>query len=104
MSGGQLSGPIFGRILVRVVLDEPGIAAAPQVFQRTYAAEESLRMVAGDAWSWYQSALEGRGEPALYHGATRVASIGGAEMIVGDLLALPGQHTLGTVQLTLRCS
>ncbi len=103
MSDRQSSRPIFGRIVVRVVLTEPKDVAQP-VFQRAYLAEEPLAAVARDAWSWYRSALEGRGEPALYHGATQVASIGGAELAVGDLLALPDQHTLGTVQLALRCS
>ena len=96
--------PIFGRILVRVVLADPVPATSPQVFQRTYSADEPLHAVAWDAWNWYRPVLEGHGEPALYHGPTRVASIGQTEMAVGDLLALPDQHTLGTVQLALRCS
>ena len=103
MSEGQSSRPIFGRILVRVVLAEPLGAAGQPVFQRAYAAEDLLRTVAWDAWGWYRAALEGRGEPALYHGAARVASVAAAEMTVGDLLSLPDQHTLGTVQLALRC-
>jgi hypothetical protein len=103
MPDRQMERPIFGRIVVRVVLDEPGGAAGQTVFQRAYAAEEPLRMVTADAWSWYRAALAGRGEPALYHGTTRVASIGGAEMTGGELLNLPDQHTLGTVQLALRC-
>src|SRR5690242_3214217 len=74
MSDRQVSRPIFGRIVVRVVLAEPEAAAGQPVFQRAYAAEEPLHTVAWDAWSWYRSALEGRGEPALFHGATRVAS------------------------------
>jgi hypothetical protein len=97
--------PIFGRILVRVVLTAPGAVAAPaDVFQHTYAAEEPMHTVAWDAWGWYRSVLTGCDEPALYHGTMRVAAIGEAEMLVGDLLVLPDQQTLGTVQLTLRCS
>jgi hypothetical protein len=104
MSDQLSSRPIFGRIVVRVALAEPEAAVGQPVFQRAYAAEEPLQTVTLDAWSWYRPAIDGHGEPALYHGATRVASIGGVKMAVGDLLALPDQHTLGTVQLALRCS
>lgn len=99
--------PTFGRILVRVVLSEPRLQPVPKPFQRLYAPEESLHSVAWDAWTHVAPFLNGgtrrHYEPALYHGATRVAELGATIGTVGDLLNLPDQHTLGTVQLVMRC-
>jgi hypothetical protein len=96
----------FGRILVRVVLAEPRLASSPAVFQRVYTADTALQTVVADAWSHYRSSLDGPSMPKLYHGDTCIATLDPSRissMTVGDLLDLPGQHTLGTVQLLLRC-
>ncbi|SRR5260370_41751614 len=95
--------PTFGRILVRVVLAEPRITPLA-VFQRVYAADASLQTVVADAWSHIRPSLDGGVYiPTLYHGDTCIATLDPSPMTVGDLLNLPDQHTLGTVQLLLRC-